>query len=95
MKEVEVQVGMSLLDVSLIYYGTLECVMDIAEENSLPLDYTFSESRKIRIPDYRVRRVEDMNTGIEGESGWTWLLEEGRIDVRGLWVDYDWWKDNK
>lgn len=93
MRRVTVQTGKSLMDISLMYYDTLEMLQEIAEVNSLPMDYTFSESRMIELPvGVEKERAEDMNTGLEGENSWVWLLEKGRWDDRALWVDYNWWK---
>lgn len=90
MKEIDVQQGMSLLDVSLMYYGTLERVMEISDANTLPLDYTFSERRKISIPDYSSKKAEDINTGIEGLSEWEGLLKDGAWNEEGFWCDWEW-----
>lgn len=93
MQEVIVQAGMSLFDVSLKYYDTLERSIDIAEVNSLLLDYTFAKAEKIKIPDYAEKLLVDMNTGLEGEHSWVWLLDRGRYNIDALWVDYEWWRD--
>ena len=47
MQEIVVKRGMSLLDVSLMYYGTIEMAIEIAQKNVLPLDYTFLQDKKI------------------------------------------------
>lgn len=93
MRSVEVQSGMSLMDVSLKYFGTVDMAMEIAEQNSLALDYTFDRVQTIDIPDYKDRVLMDMNTGIEGDNSWVWLLSTGKYNRYGRWVDYDWWKD--
>lgn len=87
------QSGMSLMDVSLKYFGTVDMAMEIAEQNSLALDYTFDRVQTIDIPDYKDRVLMDMNTGIEGDNSWVWLLSTGKYNRYGRWVDYDWWKD--
>ena len=47
MQEIVVKRGMSLLDVSLMYYGTIEMAIEIAQKNVLPLDYTFLREQTI------------------------------------------------
>ena len=82
-------IGMSLIDVSLMYYGTVERVIEIAAANSLPLDYCFEENKEIIVPDYKERKIEDINTGIEGQSEWAWILQYGYWDEEGVWCDWE------
>ena len=93
MQEIVVKRGMSLLDVSLMYYGTIEMAIEIAQKNVLPLDYTFLNEKTIKIPAYTEKLIWEINTGMEGESEGIWLLEMGNWNDSGVWVDDDWWKD--
>lgn len=100
MREVVAISGMSLLDVALMYNGTLETLPDIARENSLPLDYCFEKREMVLVPEEAnsmIRVIADnlggFVTGIEGKSEWEWILADGRWNDSGVWADWDWWRD--
>lgn len=93
MQEIVVKRGMSLLDVSLMYYGTIEMAIEIAQKNVLPLDYTFLREQTIKIPNYKEKLIWEINTGMEGESGWVWILEMGKWNDEGVFINDERWKD--
>lgn len=98
MREVEVNSGMSLLDVALQNNGTIDTALEIARMNNLPLDYCFEQAQTIPIPDdtnYYSKKIEQRKetfcTGIIDDV--VWILTTGYWDDENVWIDNEMWND--
>jgi hypothetical protein len=98
MRNIVVNSGMSLMDVALMYNGTMDTLLEIARENNLSLDYCFDVQQTILIPDdsnYYSKKIADRKesfaTAINYDS--LWILENGNWNDDNIWIDDDNWID--
>lgn len=101
-QQVTVKDGQNIYDIVLQYFGTLDNLYEVLEENNLTLNDKLASGYLITINN-KQKGLEDVKRvillqGIEPKSAHTdlsrWILRKGIWEDNGVWLDNEFWKDN-